>query len=222
MPFTDEMLKEIKNGMSTLRMTMDVTEYSMSAEWLEALLARLDASEACAKLLENDLGSPELDPVAHAVVKDWLKSAGRGRVMREIKFRAWDTNRKRMIWGPTVDSEPNASWVLAMASTAPDRIVVMQFTGLKDKNGKDIFEGDIVSVNEMAISETDAQKRIRGADVVFSDYRGTIEWDEEGADYNITFPNGDFLGFPRHKQEVEVIGNIYEHPSLLTPEAPTK
>lgn len=44
--FTDEMLKEIKNGMSTLRMTMDVKEYSLSTEWLEGLIERLEAAES--------------------------------------------------------------------------------------------------------------------------------------------------------------------------------
>lgn len=50
--FTDSMLKEIKDGMSTLRMTMDVTEYSMNAEWLEALLRRLDCAEEYIAALE--------------------------------------------------------------------------------------------------------------------------------------------------------------------------
>lgn len=90
MPFTDEMLKEIKNGMSTLRMTMDVTEYSMSAEWLDALLARLEDSEerlsAASGVInliyaryKNDLRQSErvaLETMISAI-KAWRKSAGR-------------------------------------------------------------------------------------------------------------------------------------------------
>lgn len=73
--FTDEMLKEIKDGMSTLRMTMDVTEYSMSAEWLEALIARLSAAEEFIRLgsQEQSVNPIELKQAEEA----WLKSAGR-------------------------------------------------------------------------------------------------------------------------------------------------
>ena len=45
MTFTDDDLKQLKNGMSALRMTIDVSEYSLGANELEALLARLEASE---------------------------------------------------------------------------------------------------------------------------------------------------------------------------------
>ena len=61
--------------------------------------------------------------------------------MREIKFRAWDNTEDVMRYDICITSNGNAesSWGKEKYDWA-----VMQFTGLKDKNGKDIFEGDIV------------------------------------------------------------------------------
>lgn len=92
----------------------------------------------------------------------------------------------------------------------------LQFTGLKDKNGQEIFEGDILKSEEIAISLTDKQIEIRGADVVQSEWVGKVEWDKEGADYNLVC-DGIEIGFPRHDSTFEILGNIFEHPHLLKP-----
>lgn len=62
--------------------------------------------------------------------------------MRDIKFRAWDKVEKKMIYPPQLDcEEPLLSyWINSEGSG----FVVEQFTGLHDKNGKEIYEGDIV------------------------------------------------------------------------------
>ena len=61
--------------------------------------------------------------------------------MREIKFRAWDTELKKMF--PPEDIiglEGNTS------KNVPDYLILLQYTGLKDKDGKEIYENDIIEI----------------------------------------------------------------------------
>lgn len=116
---------------------------------------------------------------------------------REIKFRAWDKEDENMTSWESInlDFEYSLEQFLEM-----DRFVMMQFTGLRDKNGKEIYEGDILGKT----SETSGLS-----------YRYTVEWDSE---------NARFMARGKHFQELvsdslergcKVIGNIYESPELL-------
>lgn len=119
--------------------------------------------------------------------------------MRAIKFRAWSKSEKRMYH----NVEQN-KWCLYQNSFGEvlrsDDFDVMQFTGLLDKNGKDIYEGDIVRV---------------------INYLDGKEWEGHCHNDFIIFSKGGFdLKSPwAHESlkdnEVEVLGNIYETPELM-------
>jgi uncharacterized phage protein (TIGR01671 family) len=70
--------------------------------------------------------------------------------MREIKFRAWDTLNKRFVsdkmfnWGLLVGEEDNRGICIPYSRVSDVCMPLMQFTGLHDKDGREIYEGDIV------------------------------------------------------------------------------
>ena len=127
--------------------------------------------------------------------------------MREIKFRAWNPKHKKMYicdWQTLVSSigrddlsdgqEP--AWQLETDANGSNEI--MQYTGLKDKNGKEIYEGDIVM---NAKNEWDKEKYIvEYSDVGISPFYQT---DNDGCPYNLTY------------EKCAVIGNIYENEDLI-------
>jgi len=126
--------------------------------------------------------------------------------MREIRFRAWIANRK--IMGDVTQikfSRPDNPQVTLVGKYGEGNwkcgATLLQFTGLFDKNDKEIYEGDIVAWGW--------QKKGKG-EVVY-------EHDQFVVRYN----NG-FMYF-QHPEAYEIIGNIYENPELLTKhEKPTK
>jgi hypothetical protein len=111
------------------------------------------------------------------------------------KYRAWDKENKKMIFYANIwnNSQPSK-----FCSIGPARfgnlllpIELMQFTGLQDKNDKDIYEGDIVKSGK------------RDFEVVF-----------ESGSFMMCFANGASMMFIN--EMVEIIGNIYENPELVS------
>lgn len=111
--------------------------------------------------------------------------------MKTIKFRAWDKKEKKMCI-------PHLSMFLEKNNnfSEDNNLVLMQFTGLLDKNGKEIFEGDIISFGQNS-------RRVNwvGAGFWLIDFCGN------GIDIEPTF---------NEIKNWKIIGNIYENPELLT------
>ena len=110
--------------------------------------------------------------------------------MRIIKFRAWDTIDNSMI----PNEEMFTEWF------EDDSLILMQFTGLTDKNGKDIYEGDIVKcVFSEPVKEAVIYK------VIF---------DVKEAMFKLINSKGTCM-LTHRIIKLEIIGNIYENPNLI-------
>ena len=135
--------------------------------------------------------------------------------MREIKFRAWDKTENRMARN-IEELKFNSKGIYAvvlnhlgfeMRRRAND-VELMQYTGLKDRNGKEIFEGDIVAFE-------DSDGGYEYPDVVVN--TGIVEYGELGFYFTnrVAAEMDDFYIKDGRCDDVEVIGNIYENAELL-------
>jgi uncharacterized phage protein (TIGR01671 family) len=118
---------------------------------------------------------------------------------RDIKFRAWDgvgMNKPFTLGHP---------WAGDMFDSND---IIMQYTGLKDKNGKEIYEGDIlrpVGIEHMGVGGK------FDVEVIFK--HGTFGWESLT---NGFIPAGAItVDDVRMTERTEVIGNVYENPELL-------
>lgn len=123
------------------------------------------------------------------------------------RFRAWYTPFK----GKTIGQEMKygqAGRLITHAEMAPDKYVLMQSTGMKDKNGVEIFEGDIVLVSvRNGFDYLDNKVCIVKNSI---DYSGLVcATVDEDLEYRIF--NTELF----EEYTYEVIGNIYENPELL-------
>lgn len=115
--------------------------------------------------------------------------------MRDIKFRAWSPDKKQMTY---LESEYVSEGLYYHEKGTH---ILMQYTGLKDKNGKEIYEGDVVCHVIDEIVET---------------IGGYPRYEKEGEIITVTIPGFYQMQDDIDLSETEVIGNIYENPELLT------
>ena len=136
--------------------------------------------------------------------------------MREIKFRAWDKYEQRMIHSGTEQNDYPFSWMIHNTGieivehdgtdwNSLKDLVFMQYTGLKDVNVVEIYEGDIIKIQ---INDWSTGKILILANEVveFKNGKFGFKWGHY-RDFST------FDGFSN--TTFEVIGNIYENPELL-------
>ena len=119
---------------------------------------------------------------------------------RQIKFRAWDKDHKRMITHFMVDAVTGNLFFDTEDGdfqewTQDECGSLMQFTGLLDKNGREIYEGDV-------IQRWDGKKQV----MEYSKFYHSDGWESLKG-----------IGFSTEMdlEDIEVIGNIHENPELL-------
>ena len=113
--------------------------------------------------------------------------------MREIKFRTWDKLNKEMFNIESINFQERRVYKDAVSYSKFNDIELMQYTGLKDMDGKEIYEGDIL----------------------FESFREEY--------FKVVFENGSFraeadgysLDLEDYDDICEVVGNIYENPELM-------
>ena len=120
--------------------------------------------------------------------------------MKELKFRAWDG--KKMIEDVIPASETSIIEIFEYEWQETEVKSVEQYTGLKDKNGKEIYEGDIVEYTTCYYGK---EKR----------HRKVVEWEEWDSD---DFGEPHNIGFFDLSEDMVVIGNIHENADLLEEE----
>ena len=116
---------------------------------------------------------------------------------RTIKFRAWDNDNRKMSDTFGLFST-DGGYLSSTQNFSQGSWDIMQFTGLTDKNGKEIYSGDLLNCDDGKVRE--------------------VMWYDLGAGWRVGTDDKDtyFNGLGVYADKLEVIGNIYENLELLT------
>jgi len=135
--------------------------------------------------------------------------------MRSLKFRAWDKVTKRYwnVGGLGFEKDRLIEVYLDNYPTTlegnedckkPDEVILEQYIGLKDKDGNEIYEGDIVQIDSID------ELRVGFVDLLYDQYCIVYGEDDEGRKIV-----AEFYYYSKPEENCKVIGNINENPELL-------
>lgn len=116
--------------------------------------------------------------------------------MREIKFRAWFEKFKEMYTVKMIDLQKEIAYFDKYNYRSFYDIDLMEYTGLKDKNRKEIYEGDIITLHNSKYK------------VIFNTEGARFVLRNDEFELEISFTNNN-------NKRMEIVGNIYENPELL-------
>ena len=139
--------------------------------------------------------------------------------MKELKFRAWLENVEcareidgELVWNtesyydynPIIDSNGllDVDYGCDIIGHSDEKYIIEQYTGLKDKNGKEIYEGDIVEYTTCYYGNTKRHRKV-------------VEWSEWDSD---DFGEPHNIGYSNLSECMVVIGNVHEDAELLEEE----
>lgn len=124
-----------------------------------------------------------------------MSTRKRSENMRELKFRVWDKDAKRMLYQTDIEYYDDMIGFRFDSDILANKedIVIMQYTVLKDKNGKEAYEGDVVKLGDQYL---------------------VVKYRTEYACFELSV-NDDVYKRIFVLKDAEIVGNIYENPELL-------